>query len=75
MYHQPGYSEEPYPGRPPHELLLRHHDDSGDANYQYIHDSKYHPHQLDEAAYHHPHIVAPGQTNVACMEFQQLQSR
>ncbi|ERL93694.1 hypothetical protein D910_10981, partial [Dendroctonus ponderosae] len=74
MYHQPGYSEESYPGRPPHDLLLRHHDDSSDTSYPYIHDSKYQP--LDDGSYHHhPHIVSPGQGNVACMEFQQLHSR
>uniref|UniRef100_A0AAR5NYN8 Homeobox domain-containing protein n=1 Tax=Dendroctonus ponderosae TaxID=77166 RepID=A0AAR5NYN8_DENPD len=74
MYHQPGYSEESYPGRLPHDLLLRHHDDSSDASYPYIHDSKYQP--LDDGSYyHHPHIVSSGQGNVACMEFQQLHSR
>ncbi|CAG9765320.1 unnamed protein product [Ceutorhynchus assimilis] len=71
MYHQPGYSEDSYPG------LLRHHDESSEATYPYLYDSKYHPHQLDEAGYHHhPHIVSHGQGNVACMEFQQqLQTR
>ncbi|XP_066150345.1 homeobox protein Hox-B1a isoform X1 [Euwallacea fornicatus] len=72
MYHQPGYSEE-YHGRPHHELLLRHHEESGEANYPYIHDTKYHP--LEEGSYHHhPHLVAGGQGNVGCMEFQQLPS-
>ncbi|KAL1506528.1 hypothetical protein ABEB36_005872 [Hypothenemus hampei] len=76
LYHQPGYSEEPYPGRQqPHDLHVRHREpDSGDVTYPYLHDAKYHP--LEENCYnHHSHIVPPGQPNIACMEFQQLQSR
>lgn len=77
IYHhqQPGYSESPYPGRPPHDLLIRHHEDPNDPN-QYLQDTKYSPHQLDhgEGYHHHPHIISP-QANASCMEFQHLQSR
>ncbi|XP_050295959.1 homeobox protein Hox-A1-like [Anthonomus grandis grandis] len=78
MYpHQSGYSDETYASiRPPHDLFLRHHDDSSDGSYQYLHDTKYHPHQMEEGYHHHhhPHIVSSGQGNMGCMDFQ-LQTR
>lgn len=73
VYHQPGYSEESYPGRPHPDLLLRHPEESGDGGYPYLHDAKYHP--LEDGYHHHPHMVGGSQGNVGCMEFQQLQSR
>lgn len=75
LYHhhqQPGYSDPTY-SRGTHELLLRHHDESGDQN-PYLHERKYHGHQLEhgEGSYHvHPHLMSP-QANASCMEFQHL---
>ncbi|KAF7282917.1 hypothetical protein GWI33_001774 [Rhynchophorus ferrugineus] len=79
LYHhhqQPGYSDPSYAPRVPHDLLLRHHDETGDPN-PYLHDTKYHGHQLDHAEtpfHHHPHIIATP-ANTSCMEYQHLSSR
>ncbi|KAJ8961563.1 hypothetical protein NQ318_014815 [Aromia moschata] len=74
-HHQSNYTET-YPRSHP-EVLLQHHEDGPDnhqLHHNYVHDSKYHTHQVElgDGNYHHSQMMPPTTATSACMEFQHL---